>query len=188
MDRTILYWERTDVEGLERLELDVSPQGVIATSSLLCVESGGYRLDHRWHLSPDWRAQQVRVERWNADGHAVLRLEREGTGWRVDGAPRPDLDGADEPDLSATPFCNTLPIRRVPLEAGASLTLDTAFIDAAAMTVQRSRQRYERLGPDRLRYVDLGLSQGFTAELEVDGEGLVVRYEHLFHRVMASLG
>lgn len=186
MNRTVLFWERTDVEGLERLELDVSEGGVVATSTVVCVESGGFRLDHRWQLSPDWRAQQVRVERWNTEGHAALLLERDGRGWRVDGKPRPDLDGADEPDLSVTPFCNTFPMRRVAPEAGASLTLDTAFIDGAAMTVQRSKQRYERLAPDRLRYVDLGLSEGFVAELEVDGEGLVVRYEHLFQRVMAS--
>ena len=51
------------------------------------------------------------------------------------------------------------------------------------MTVARSRQRYERLGPDRLRYLDLGLSSGFEADLRVDDRGLVLRYQHLFERV-----
>ena len=82
-----------------------------------------------------------------------------------------------------TPFCNTFPIRRTAVAAGSSLTLDTCYIDAAAMTVERSRQRYDRLGPNRLRYVDLGVAAGFEAELEVDVEGLVLRYEHLFERV-----
>jgi hypothetical protein len=101
----------------------------------------------------------------------------------VDGKPRPDLEGAEEPDLSITPFCNTFPIRRTPATAGASLTLDTAFIDGPALTVARSRQRYDRQGPGRLRYVDLGLSSGFEADLLVDDTGLVLRYEHLFERV-----
>jgi uncharacterized protein len=83
------------------------------------------------------------------------------------------------PDLSVTPFCNTLPIRRTP----ASLTLDTAFIDGVSLSVARSRQRYERYSSDRLRYIDLGLSAGFEADLEVDERGLVRRYEHLFERV-----
>ncbi|HYG91073.1 MAG TPA: putative glycolipid-binding domain-containing protein [Azospirillum sp.] len=92
-----------------------------------------------------------------------------------------------EADLSsgsgpASPFCNTFPIRRTPAGAGVSLTLDTCFVDGATMTVARSRQRYVRLGPDRLRYVDLGLSAGFEADLQADGQGLVLHYQHLFER------
>jgi hypothetical protein len=151
---------------------------------VVCVEAGGFRLDHRWQLDADWRAQFVTVE-WNSQSHGVLHLERAGTGWRVDGGPRPDLEGAEEPDLSITPFCNTFPIRRTPKAAGASFTLDTAFIDGPALTVARSRQRYDRQGPGRLRYVDLGLSRGFEADLVVDDTGLVLRYEHLFERLPA---
>ena len=51
------------------------------------------------------------------------------------------------------------------------------------MTVARSRQRYDRLGPRRLRYVDLGLSTGFEADLLVDDHGLVIQYQHLFERL-----
>lgn len=180
---SILFWRRTDIQGLERMEIDVARDAVTARSTLLCMEDGGLRLDATWDLDPAWRVQGVTLERWNAQGHAMLRVERAGSGWRVQDAVRPDLDGAEEPDLSLTPFCNTLAIRRVPQRAGAALTLDTAFIDGAALTVARSRQRYERLAPDRLRYVDLGLSAGFEAELVVDGEGLVLHYQHLFERV-----
>ncbi len=110
-------------------------------------------------------------------------LERAGTGWRVDGSLRPDLEGAEEPDLSVTPFCNSFPIRRMPEGSPESLTLDTAFIDGPALTVARSSQRYDRQGPGRVRYVDLGLSRGFEADLVVDELGLVLRYEHLFERI-----
>jgi hypothetical protein len=185
MSTTVLYWRRTDIEGLERLELDVGPDGVEARSTVLCVDEGGFRIDHRWHLDVGWRVRSVVVERRGRRGHGILRLERAGTGWRVDGAPRPDLDGAEEPDLSVTPFCNTFPIRRTPPRTGASVALDTAFIDGPALTVARSRQRYDRQGPGRLRYVDLGLSRGFEADLVVDDAGLVLRYEHLFERVAA---
>ena len=183
MSASIYFWRRTDIEGLERLELAIEPEGVTATSTVICLEGGGFRLDHCWQLDAEWRAQFVTVERWNSQGHGILRLERAGAGWRVDGVPRLDLEGAEEPDLSVTPFCNTLPIRRTPEGAGASLTLDTALIDGPALTVARSTQRYDRQGPGRLRYVDLGLSRGFEADLVVDDSGLVLRYEHLFERV-----
>ena len=180
---SVLFWRRTDVEGLERLELTVGSGGATAASTVLCLEDGGFRLEHRWRLDPGWSAQEATVERWCGRGHGVVHLERVGPGWRVDGLPRPDLDGAAEPDLSVTPFCNTFALRRTPTTPGESLTLDTAYVDGAALTVTRSRQRYDRLGPGRVRYVDLGLSRGFTADLEVDDVGLVRRYEHLFERV-----
>jgi hypothetical protein len=186
MSRSVIFWRRTDVEGFERLELATGADGVMASSTVLCLEAGGFRLEHRWRLDRDWRAQSVTVERWNAEGRGILLLERAGKGWRVDGESRPDLDGAEEPDLSVTPFCNSFPIRRTSNEVGASLALDVAFIDGPALTVARSRQRYDRQGPGRLRYVDLGLSQGFEADLTVDEDGLVVRYEGLFERVAAA--
>ena len=88
--------------------------------------------------------------------------------------------------MSVTPFCNTFPIRRTPAWPGESLTLATAFSDGAALTVTRSLQRYERLGPGHLRYVDLGTARGFEADLVVDEDGLVLRYQHLFERVDVS--
>lgn len=183
MTSTILFWRRLDAEGLERLELSVGADGITAVSTVLCLDEGGFRLDHRWRLSPDWRALSVTVERWSGAGHGALILERDGGGWRVDGAPRQDLDGAHEPDLSVTPFCNTFPIRRTPQRPGESLTLDTAYIDGPALKVVRSRQRYDRQGPGRVRYVDLGTAAGFEADLEVDDQGLVTTYEHLFERI-----
>jgi hypothetical protein len=186
MSKSVLFWRRIDVEGFERLELAIEPDGVLAESSVICLEAGGFRLDHHWRLAPDWRAQSVTVECWSGQGHGILCLERAGLSWRVDGVLRPDLDGAEEPDLSVTPFCNTFPIRRTPEGAGASLSLDTAFIDGPALTVTRSSQRYDRQDPRRLRYVDLGLSRGFEADLAVDEHGLVLSYEHLFERVAPS--
>lgn len=179
----VLFWRRIDVEGLERLELSRDENGLRAVSTVICVDAGGFRLDYHWRLDHEWRTQHVTVERWSLQGHGVLHLERVGTGWHVDGGRRSDLEGAEEPDLSVTPFCNTPAIRRTPLTPGAELTLDTAFIDGPALTVVRSRQRYVRQAADKLRYLDLGLSAGFEADLLVDDDGMVRRYEHLFERV-----
>ncbi len=169
--------------GLERLALSFSASGLSVSSTVICVEDGGFKIDHRWRLTPDWRAIALEVEKWGGAGHARLALERAADGWTVDGAHRPDLDGALEPDLSVTPFCNSLPIRRLIETDGETLTLDACFIDAATMTVTRSRQRYDRLGPQLFRYTDLGLHAGFEAKLEMDDRGLVIRYQNLFERV-----
>lgn len=180
----VLFWRRTDLAGLERMALEVHADRITAKSTVISIEGGGLRLDHRWVLTPEWRVQSVEIERWNEHGREELRLVRVGDKrWEVNHAARPDLDGAEDPDLSVTPFCNTFPIRRVPHALGESLTLDTAFIDGETLTVTRSSQRYERQGTVRLRFVDLGLFAGFTADLTVDGDGLVTTYEGLFDRV-----
>lgn len=180
---SILFWRRTDIDSLERLELAVGTDVITAASTVISVEGGGFRLNHRWRLDRNWRPQTVTLERWNVQGQEILSLQRNKSGWLVNGQERPDLDGAAEPDLSVTPFCNTFPIRRTPETPGESLTLDVAFIDGTTLNVARSRQQYIRHAPDRLRYVDLGLSSGFEADLVVDDAGLVLRYEHLFERI-----
>jgi hypothetical protein len=179
----LICWRRIDVVGLELLALHVRTSQMRAESTVLCVEDDAFRLDHFWQLTSDWRALSLRVERLDAHGHETLVLERDGTGWRVNGEPRPDLAGAEEPDLSVTPFCNTFAIRRVPASPGASLTLDVAYVNGHDLSVARSRQRYEYQAPGRFRYIDLGLSKGFEADVRVDEVGLVERYEHLFERV-----
>ena len=103
-DPEILFWRRTDVTGLERLVLSISADTVLAESTVICVEDGGFRLDHRWRLTADWQAQSLDVERWGAAGRAQLSLERTVGGWCVNGQRRADLDGAEEPDLSVTLF------------------------------------------------------------------------------------
>jgi uncharacterized protein len=128
---TILFWRRTDVVGLERLTLSVSDDAVLAESTVICMEDGGFQLDHRWKLTSDWQALSMEVKRWGPTGHKRIKLDRLDGGWSVDGVRRADLDGADEPDLSITPFCNTFPIRRMPDDAGTSLTIDTCYVDGA---------------------------------------------------------
>jgi uncharacterized protein len=183
---TLICWRRLDIVGLELLALRMGAERVRAESSIICMEDGGFQLDHTWELTSDWRALSLQVERRDAKGRQTLTLERDGHGWRVDGRRRPDLDGADDPDLSATPFCNTLVIRRIPAVGGASLTLDTAYVDAKDLVVTRSRQRYDYKAPGRFRFIDLGVAAGFEADLDVDRHGLICRYEHLFEREEAS--
>jgi len=168
------------------MKLRIGSEDVRVESNLICMEAGGFHLHHTWELTSDWRAQSLKIERSDANGLRRLLVERSGTGWRVDGNARPDLDDAEEPDLSVTPFCNTLIIRRVPAVAGESLTVDAVYIDGADLSVVRSRQRYDCKRPGLYRYIDLGVAAGFEADLQVDEEKLVKRYENLFERVAAA--
>lgn len=176
-ERILRRWRRVDEPGLELMALSCGPSGVSVHSTLIHAGAESCGLRYRWELDPSWRTRTLHIERTDTIEKS-LTIERTGdTSWRVDGEARPALSGCHEVDLSATPFCNALAIRRFGSADGEWLAL---FVEASALTCQPSRQRYEHLGPRAWRYLDKGVSDGFTARLDLDEEGLVAKYEHLF--------
>ena len=183
MKRSVFHWQRVDMPGLERLVLERTDTGIVATSTVLCLEAGGYRLDYVWDFDPSWQTRSVSIRRRGENGETSRLLERKDGNWYVDGSLREDLACVDHPDLSVTPFCNTPPILDLSSHAGDELTIATAFIDGNDLSVGKSSQKYVRRGPLLVRYVDLGLSKGFEADLAIDEAGFVLDYEGLFKRV-----
>lgn len=121
---------------------------------------------------------------------AAIDLLADGEGgWTTrDGATVPEFGGCVDVDLSATPFSNTLPIRRLGLAPEESMELSVAYIQVGKTRVRAEPQRYTRLpqtaGGEHYRYE--GLGSGFTADLPVDEDGLVLDYPGLFRRVFPS--
>lgn len=184
--KMILFWRRLDLTALERLELEAGADGIRASSTIVSIEHSGFQLDYEWLLDREWRTRSREIHRYGSSERQDLRIERVNGGWAVNGEARSDLNDADEPDLSATPFCNTLPIRRLGEGVGAELTLDTVYVDAADLSVVRSRQWYLRQSRDIIRYIDLGTAAGFEAELVVDADGIVQEYRNLFEQVYVT--
>jgi uncharacterized protein len=182
----IFRWRRIDEEvGLELLRLTLGYDEVFARSRLLVTGPESYGVDLDWHLDPAWRTRRL-VIRLTDSRERTLLIERAGeTAWRVNGHARPDLDGCDEVDLSPTPFCNTLAIRRF-FHGGTSSAAEmtAVYVTFPAMTIQPSRQRYERRGTHQFQFIDLGANSGFEALLTVDDDGMVQRYEGLFELVV----
>ena len=110
-------------------------------------------------------------------------LTTDGTGaWRDgDGGQLPQLDGCIDVDISATPFTNTLPIRRLGAQLDARTELFMAWIQVPSLAVHRAPQAYTRLAERQFRFEALDI--GFEATLEVDKDGLVRDYPGLFRRV-----
>jgi hypothetical protein len=84
-------------------------------------------------------------------------------------------------DLAFSPSTNILPLRRLGLAAGESGEATAAWVRFPDLSVEPLPQRYTRLDERRVRYESRG--GAFTAELEVDDLGLVVRYPPFWERV-----
>ena len=94
------------------------------------------------------------------------------------------LKGCEYVDIAETPFTNTLPIRRLDLAPGGSADISVAYFDGAELQPWPEPQRYTRLeeGDGGGVYRFLSLDGGFTADLPVDSDGLVLDYPGLFRK------
>lgn len=182
MRETVLAWRREDGLSVELLRLAREGEGWIARSDLVDA-AVGFALSYRWSLDAALATRRLDLQIRDT-AERSMRFERLGPwSWSIDGTGRPDLDGCVEIDLAVTPFCNTLALRRLgpaPGGAGVMTALYVAFPD---LTCTPSYQCYQRLAEHRFRYIDLGVFAGLEAELSVDSDGLIERYEGLFTRV-----
>jgi hypothetical protein len=140
---------------------------------------GGTEIRYLLRVDELWRSHRLRVETTGAHT-ATLDLVGDGHGsWTVDGRRAADLDGCLDVDVGISPATNTLPIRRLAPAVGRPVIVPVAWVRFPELTVELDRQTYERLDERRWMF----RSEGFEAELEVDDEGLVVRYADLWFRV-----
>jgi hypothetical protein len=172
---TLVVWRGLEEWLAEAAEVGLRADRLEARGTQLGAEPHPYRVDYELTTGARWVTERLRVEA----GGRSLDLRRSGAGeWTANGEPRPDLAGALDCDLQNSPLTNTMPILREP-DGAAELVM--AWVALPDLSVRVSRQRYEPLGPGRVRYVSL--DSDFTAELEVDREGIVARYPRLAERV-----
>lgn len=181
-------WARWQGEpGLEHLHLTQDMAGRVADGLVIGVlDNTPFRLHYRIVCDAGWQVREATVDLQGARATRVeLRTDRAGHWTTPTGDALPALDGCLDVDIRATPFTNTLPIRRLALQPGASAELLVAYISVPDLDVRAVRQRYTCLDarPDGGTYRYESLTSGFTAELLLDADGLVIDYPDVWRRV-----
>ncbi|GGC72152.1 putative glycolipid-binding domain-containing protein [Chelatococcus reniformis] len=182
MKPIIARWQTSSGDGIEHLVLRHEGQDIVAEGVVLGDGGQPAAVWYRVLCDSDWRVRDLRIARVGAD--RAVELQGDGLGrWRDDtGAAMPAYDGAIDVDFAATPFTNTLPIRRLDLRPGQSAEIAAVYVNFPDLTVSREPQRYTRLGA--LHYRFESLDGDFTRDIEVDEHGLVVSYPGLFQRIL----
>ena len=175
-------WRRLDVPARE----DFAEDGQVFQGRVQVDEAVPWSTEYRIAFDEQWSTLETQVSVQRAGRSRRLRLVREASGrWLADDCEVEVCRGALDVDLGVTPSTNTSAIRRLGLAMGASAELTATWVRFPDLTVQPLPQRYTRLG-DRT-YLYESFRDGvvvFHARLEVDGTGLVERYEGLFERVV----
>jgi uncharacterized protein len=181
-------WTPWDGRGLEHLRFSIGESGIEADGVIVGEETGvTFRARYVIRCDPGWRIRELIID--PLDGRVSLHLRSDGEGsWSdASGQSIPEQKGCVDVDLSVTPFTNTLPIRRLGLREEESSEIVVVYVDVPKMRLGTSRQRYtclERNADGGLyRYEDEGLFRGFTADLPVDADGLVLDYPGIFRRM-----
>jgi hypothetical protein len=181
-----LVWRRVDVAGIEYFRLWESAAGPRLTGTVILAHAGSpWRLKYAVACAPDWTSRGVHVAltRGAVTQHVKLTAG-DGQRWRRSAGEIPQVAGCLDVDLAFTPATNVLPLRRLGLAVGESRETTAAWLRFPELTIEPLPQRYTRLDDRRVLYESRG--GAFTAELEVDELGLVVRYPPLWERAAAG--
>jgi uncharacterized protein len=182
-----IVWSNQADTGLEHFYLRHDSGEITADGIVIGVE-GNVAFRIRYNISCDlkWRVRKVVVKSLEED-EQIIRFASDGFGnWTNEsGSPVSELNGCFDVDITATPFTNTLPIRRLSLSSGESAEIKVVYLTIPEMRVSIEPQRYTCLETSSAggKYKFENLDGGFTAVITVDADGFVEDYPGLFKRV-----
>jgi uncharacterized protein len=179
----VLTWRGVEEWLAEHANVELTADGILASGVQLGVAPEDYRVDYLLDVPSDWVTRRLEVEAAGPGWRRALVLEHDGAGaWTCNGERDASLDGAMDCDLAYSPLTNLMPIRRHDLHVGGG-TRDflMAWVSVPDLVVHASAQRYVHVRRGVVRFVSL--DGDFRSELEVDADGLVVRYPGLAERV-----
>jgi hypothetical protein len=193
-----LVWSGVEEWLTESAAVELGDGGLRAFGTQLGAEPTPFRVDYRLEAPDGFVTRELELTATAAGWRRRLLLRHDGSGgWSTaveddgdvpDGAwdgDLPDLSEALDIDIQNSPLTNTMPILRHGFQREGSGDFLMAFVRTPILRVEASPQRYEHVrtteGGSVVRY--LSRDGDFTAELELDPEGLVELYPRLARRV-----
>jgi hypothetical protein len=188
---SVAVWRRLDLDhGLGFARLGETRAGYEAHGLEVASHGGAdWAVRFRVVVGRDWRTEAAEVEVVQAERVRRVTFDVGADEvWRVDGAADDALAGCLDIDIAATPFTNTLPVKRLGLAVGASADIDVVWVGVPDLAVERGRQRYTRLPAEsghRYEYLSLSGNVGPPYVLTLDDDDVVIDYERFARRVSA---
>lgn len=184
-----VYWTPWEGPGVEHLHMTDHGDRIAAFGLILRPLGDQHvRIRIGYHTDALWNTRRVMVALATAEEDHPRKVVLEGDGegrWRLMEQEAPQFEGCRDVDIEVSPFSNTVPIRRLNLRPGQSAEIGTVYVPLPSLEPRLVRQRYtclEPLGPLGGAFEYENLESGVTAELKIDGDGLVKDYPEAFRR------
>lgn len=189
MSQRKVVWEAVGHPGMEYTTFRAHEDHIYDVTGLIVSvdSSSAFPLSYFLTFNKNFRVEHVQLVTDDRQLHLASYSEGQWchVGDRGPGDVLSSFDGCIDIDITATPFTNTLPIRRVPWEVGQSREFKMLYVSAPELTLSVSEQRYtclEKRETGSLFRFEL-VDGSFSADLPVDADGLVLDYPGLFRRL-----
>ncbi|HSO38824.1 MAG TPA: putative glycolipid-binding domain-containing protein [Labilithrix sp.] len=176
MTTRLVAWRQSGTtQAVEHCRFDVCATAVSLVGTVLGARGGApVRTEYQVMADSAGLTRTLHVSFQRGPSRTETTLVRSPAGhWTVDGVDAPQLAGCTDVDLGCSPATNTLPLRRLGLQVGASRTIRAAWVRFPELTVAAADQIYTRVGEHMYRYS----SGRYAADLTVDDLGLVTTYD-----------
>lgn len=173
-------WQQLDAPGWEHLCLLIDDRGTLADGLVISVENQRvFRLRYQVRCDSHWRCLGAELELMDDSKKKIILAKKGGHDWLRNGRAIAGSRDCIDIDIAATPFTNTLPIRRLGLQTGESAEISALYIQVPDLDISVVQQKYRRLSEGDYTYQGL---DGRVYRVSVDAEGLVADYEGIFKR------
>jgi hypothetical protein len=197
-----LVWRGVEEWLTEAASVELGENGLRATGIQLGAEPAPFRVEYRLEAPERYVTSELELTATAEGWSRRLMLTHDGSGtWQaevadegdVPGGPwdgeLPDLSEARDIDIENSPLTNTMPILREGFQRGGDENFVMAFVTMPTLRVEASPQRYEHVRTTDdgsvVRYISR--DGDFTADLELDSDGLLIHYPRLARRVEPGL-
>ncbi|WP_053073898.1 putative glycolipid-binding domain-containing protein [Bacillus sp. LL01] len=180
---TKVVWNNEEQYGCEYLSMLEANEKLLVHSTIIYVAvetADAHLVNYQVDLDSKWITRKVKL---NVNQH-VLELQSDGEGnWFNSEAEEIEtLKGCIDIDISATPFSNSLPIKRLNWTCHQKENFHMVYIAVPSLEFKKVPQSYQYLREeDGLRYF-LYHCYDYETTIAVDSNGLVVDYPGVFSR------
>ena len=194
-----IAWAKENPFGVEFAEIRLGADRLSASGVCIGSDPLPYRLDYELDTGPRFVTSHLRVACHGQGWRRRLDLRRNVQGeWSVEsgtqgvvalapaGGDFSTFEDALDCDLGLSPLTNMMPIlRHGLLHGGGPVEFAMAWVDVPSLSVQRNAQRYSHIAPAPGRHVVRyeSLNSGFTADIILDDDGVVIDYPAIAKRI-----
>ena len=186
----ILTWRSHDGTRIESARIHLTGKRIKAAGRIVAAQSENnpaFSASYDLITDDSGATKRLSLEVSLAERERQLSIARdEENMWLVtgfEGESRDAYGGALDVDVVLSPFFNTLPIRRLGLNAGAeSVTVPVLYVSLPDLSVAAASEKYTSLGPDAGGTITLKSPAGKVV-VAVDDDGFIVDYPGLAARI-----